>query len=242
MEKGQLMYEGKAKKVFATNDDNLVIIYYKDAATAFNAEKVGTIDQKGVINNEIATILYSLLEKHGIKTHFRKKLSEREQLCEKVTIIPLEFIVRNIIAGSMAKRLGIVEGTNTREPIFEICLKNDSLGDPLINDHHAVALELTTHTELANLYKLSGKINDILRTEFASRGITLVDFKIEFGRDNQGNIILADEISPDTCRLWDSKTQKKLDKDRFRRDLGNIEDAYIEVLNRLKGTPNAHST
>lgn len=227
------MYEGKAKQVFKTDNENEVLIRYKDDATAFNGEKKGQISGKGEINNSITTILFTLLEDKGIPTHFIRKLNERDQLCRSVEIIKVEVIVRNIIAGSMAKRVGIEEGTVPENIIFEICYKNDDFGDPLINDHHAVAMGLATYEELKTIYSMTEKINEILKTFFDELGITLVDFKLEFGRTADGEIILADEISPDTCRLWDKKTGEKLDKDRFRRDLGNIEEAYQEILSRL---------
>ena len=233
MEKKEFMYEGKAKRIFATNDPNFVIIHYKDDATAGNGEKKGSIKDKGIINNEITTILFQKLEENGIKTHFVEKLSERDQLCQKAEIIMLEVIVRNVIAGSMAKRVGIKEGTIPENTIFEICYKNDDFNDPLINDHHAVAMGLSTYEELAEIYKITAKINTLLKSIFDKEGITLVDFKIEFGRNTKGELILADEITPDTCRLWDKKTNEKLDKDRFRRDLGSVEEAYIEILKRI---------
>jgi len=233
MEKREFIYEGKAKQIYATDNENLVIIHYKDDATAGNGEKKGTISNKGMINNEITTILFENLEKNGIRTHFQEKLNERDQLCEKLEIFPLEVIVRNIIAGSMAKRVGIEEGTKPENTIFEICYKNDEFGDPLINDHHAVAMGLATYDELEKIYEITGKINTLLLKAFGDEGIDLVDFKIEFGKNAAGEIVLADEISPDTCRLWDKATGQKLDKDRFRRDLGSIEEAYIEILKRL---------
>lgn len=233
MEKRELMYEGKAKQVYKTDDENLVIIHYKDDATAGNGIKKGTIENKGILNNKITSILYKKLEENGIKTHFKEQLNDRDQLCEKLTIIPLEVIVRNLIAGSMAQRVGIEEGTKPSNTIFEICYKNDTYGDPLINDHHAVALNLCTYVELASIYKITGKINELLKKVFDKEGITLVDFKIEFGKNSKGEILLADEITPDTCRLWDKATGEKLDKDRFRRDLGSVEEAYIEILKRL---------
>ena len=208
-------------------------MYYKDDDTSFNVEKKGSIKDKGVMNNEITTLLFKMLEKNGVKTHFIEKLNEREQICQKVKIFPLEVIVRNLIAGSMAKRLGIEEGTVPPNTIFEICYKNDEYGDPLINDHHAVALKLATYDELKYIYEVTSKVNNLLKDALDKIGITLVDFKIEFGKNAKGEILLADEITPDTCRFWDKETGKKLDKDRFRRDLGSIEEAYIEVLNRL---------
>lgn len=234
IEKKECIYEGKAKKVYATNYENLVIIHYKDDATAGNGAKKGTIVNKGIMNNKITSLIYKLLEKNGIKTHLVEVLNDRDELCEKVKIFPLEVIVRNIIAGSMARRVGIEEGTKPNNTIFEICYKNDEYGDPLINNDHAVALKLATYDELEEIYNKTMKINKILQEIFKEIGITLVDFKIEFGKNKDGEILLADEITPDTCRLWDSKTGKKLDKDRFRRDLGDIEEAYQEVLARLK--------
>ena len=232
-EKKEMLYEGKAKKVYSTDNADEIIVYYKDDATAFNGEKKGSIKDKGVMNNEITTLLFKMLEKNGVKTHFIEKLSDREQLCQKVTIFPLEVIVRNLIAGSMAKRLGIEEGTVPPNTIFEICYKNDEYGDPLINDHHAVALKLATYDELKHIYEVTSKVNNLLKEALDKIGITLVDFKVEFGKNSKGEILLADEITPDTCRFWDKATGKKLDKDRFRRDLGSIEEAYIEVLNSL---------
>ena len=232
-EKKEMLYEGKAKKIYATNDINKIIVYYKDDATAFNGEKKGSIKDKGIMNNDITSLLFNMLEKNGIKTHFIEKLNDREQLCQKVKIFPLEVIVRNLIAGSMAKRLGIEEGKVPSNTIFEICYKNDEYGDPLINDHHAVALNLASYDELKYIYELTAKINDLLKNALDKIGITLVDFKVEFGKNYKGEILLADEITPDTCRFWDKETGKKLDKDRFRRDLGSIEEAYIEVLSRL---------
>ncbi|MEI0530413.1 phosphoribosylaminoimidazolesuccinocarboxamide synthase [Brachyspira pilosicoli] len=232
-EKKEMIYEGKAKKVYSTDNADEIIVYYKDDATAFNGEKKGSIKDKGVMNNEITTLLFKMLEKNGVKTHFIEKLSDREQLCQKVKIFPLEVIVRNLIAGSMAKRLGIEEGTVPPNTIFEICYKNDEYGDPLINDHHAVALKLATYDELKYIYEVTSKVNNLLKEALDKIGITLVDFKVEFGKNSKGEILLADEITPDTCRFWDKATGKKLDKDRFRRDLGSIEEAYIEVLNRL---------
>lgn len=230
-----VMYEGKAKQVFQTENENEVLIRYKDDATAFNGEKKGQILNKGEMNNSITTILFTLLEEKGIETHFIKKINERDQLCRNVEIVMVEVIVRNIIAGSMAKRLGIEEGTVPPNTIMEICYKNDDFGDPLINEHHAVAMGLATYDELKEIFQMTEKINVILQEFFKTLGITLVDFKLEFGRTKEGKIILADEISPDTCRLWDAETGEKLDKDRFRRDMGNVEGAYKEILNRLGG-------
>ncbi len=233
MEKRELLYEGKAKQVYATDDKNTIIMYFKDDATAFNGIKKAQIEDKGMLNNKITTIIFNRLIKAGIKTHYIKTLNDREQLCKKVSIIPLEVIVRNIIAGSMSKRLGIPEGTKPVNTIYELCYKDDALGDPLINDHHAVALGAVTYKELDEIYTMLKKINEELQKMFSSIGVTLVDFKVEFGKTADGEIVLADEISPDCCRLWDSKTNEKLDKDRFRRDLGNVIEAYQEIYKRL---------
>lgn len=233
VERKEKMYEGKAKQVFATNDPTLVIMEYKDSATAFNGEKKGTIDEKGIMNNTIANKLFEMLSSKGIPTHYIAQLSDRAVLAKKVSIVPLEVIVRNVAAGSFSKRLGVPEGTELKTTIFEISYKDDSLGDPLINDYHAVAIGAATWDELKTIYDITGKINEILKAFFLERGIRLIDFKIEFGKDSEGNIILADEISPDTCRFWDAKTNEKLDKDRFRRDLGNVKEAYVEILNRM---------
>lgn len=230
----EFLYEGKAKIVYAVDNPDQVIIHYKDDATAFNGVKKAKISNKGILNNKITEILFTKLEAKGIPTHFIKVLDERSQLCQKVKIIPLEVIVRNVVAGSMAKRLQITEGTKLKSPVYEICYKNDSLNDPLINDHHAVALGLCSYDELDTIYSITKQINEILSEEFLKHDILLVDFKIEFGKNNKGEILLSDEISPDTCRLWDKNTLEKLDKDRFRRDLGSIEEAYIEILNRIK--------
>lgn len=230
--KKAMMYEGKAKKIYETEDKDTVIVYYKDDATAFNGAKKSQIDQKGILNNSITSAIFEMLNNKGIKTHFIKKLNDREQLCKRVEIVPLEVIVRNVAAGSMAKRLGLEEGRELKTTIFEICYKNDELGDPLINDYHAVALGLASFDELEEMYSITSNINNILKDFFIKQNIKLIDFKIEFGRYN-GEIILADEISPDTCRFWDAKTNEKLDKDRFRRDLGNVEEAYVEILNRI---------
>lgn len=233
MEKKEFLYEGKAKKIYATDDPDKVIVYYKDDATAGNGEKKGTIKDKGVINNEITSYLFEMLASHGVKTHFLEKLSDREQLCVKLDIVPLEVITRNIIAGSMAKRLGLEEGTIPKKMIQEFSYKDDSLGDPLINSDHAIAIGAATEEGVAEILEVTAKINQILSDAFKKEGILLVDFKIEFGRDKDGNLLLADEITPDTCRLWDAETKKKLDKDRFRRDMGGIEEAYKEILHRI---------
>lgn len=232
MEKREFIYEGKAKQVYAASRENLVIIHFKDDATAGNGAKKGTIVNKGIINNKITAKIFKMLGENGIKTHLIEVLNDREQLCEKVKIFPLEVTVRNVIAGTMSKRLGIEEGTVPPETIFEIGYKNDELGDPLINDYHAYALGIKKE-ELEIIYSMTKKINQLLIKMFDEIGIKLIDFKIEFGRNSDGEIILADEITPDTCRLWDKKTGAKLDKDRFRRDMGNIEKAYIEVAQRL---------
>lgn len=235
MEKTVQLYEGKAKKVFATTDENLVIVDYKDDATAFNGLKKGTIAGKGVINNRVTNYLMQLLEKEGVPTHFVEELSERETVVKKVSIVPLEVIIRNISAGSFAKRYGVEEGIVFEEPTIEFSYKNDDLGDPLINSYHALALGLATKAEIETIKSMAFKVNEVLKKYFLGLGIELVDFKLEFGKTADGTIVLADEISPDTCRFWDSKTHEKLDKDRFRRDLGNVEDAYIEIRKRLLG-------
>ena len=232
--KKDMIYEGKAKKVYLTDNPEEVIIYYKDDATAFNGVKKAEITNKGILNNQITEILFLKLEKAGIPTHFIKRIDQRSQLCKRVKIIPIEVIVRNVIAGSMAKRLQVTEGTTPKNIIYDLCYKNDDLGDPFINDHHAVALDLCSYKELKIIYSYTKKINEILKDFFIEHGIKLVDFKIEFGRTEDGSIILADEISPDTCRLWDNVTNEKLDKDRFRRDLGNIIEAYIDILTRIQ--------
>lgn len=231
--KQDFIYEGKAKQVYATQDPNLVIVYYKDDATAFNAQKRGTVADKGEMNNKISTLIFKYLIEKGIPTHYIETLNDREQLVKKVDIIPVEMVVRNYVAGSMAQRLGLEEGAKSPVTIFDICYKKDELGDPLINDHHAVLLGAATYDELKFMYELTDKINEALKELFLKANLILVDFKIEFGKDSEGNIVLADEISPDTCRLWDKDTLKKLDKDRFRRDLGEVSEAYHEVYNRL---------
>ncbi len=234
MEKKEQLYEGKAKKVFATEDPELLIVQYKDDATAFNGLKKGTIAGKGVINNQMSNRLMQLLERRGVPTHFVRELSQRETLVKKVQIVPLEVIIRNISAGSFAKRYGVEEGIVFDEPTIEYSYKNDALGDPLLNARHALALKLVTKEELATIEALSFQVNDLLKEFWAGCGVTLVDFKMEFGRLSDGTIVLADEISPDTCRLWDSETKEKLDKDRFRRDLGGVEEAYAEIMRRLE--------
>lgn len=235
MEKREQLYEGKAKKVFKTDDENLYIVDYKDDATAGNGAKRGTIEGKGPINNRVTNHLMQLLEKNGVPTHFVRELSERETVVKKVEIVPLEVIVRNIAAGSLAARLGLEEGVRLGSTVLEFCYKNDDLGDPMVNDYHILAMGWATRQELDTLAALSFKINDVLTDYLKDAGIELIDFKLEFGRTPEGQIILADEISPDTCRFWDSKTGEKLDKDRFRRDMGGVEDAYKEVMKRLLG-------
>ncbi|KXL52349.1 phosphoribosylaminoimidazole-succinocarboxamide synthase [Anaerotignum neopropionicum] len=235
MEKTVQMYEGKAKKVYATNDENYCIVSYKDDATAFNGLKKGTILGKGAINNRVTNHLMKLLEKSGIPTHFVEELSDRETVVKKVTIVPLEVIVRNIAAGSLAKRLGLAEGTKMKSTVLEYCYKDDELGDPMINEYHILAMEFATKEEIDLIAKYSFKINDVLSHYLKDANIELIDFKLEFGKTADGQIVLADEISPDTCRFWDTVTGEKLDKDRFRRDLGHVEDAYQEVLKRLMG-------
>ena len=235
MQKLEQLYEGKAKKVFATDDPDLVIVDYKDDATAFNGLKKGTITGKGVINNNLTNYFMKMLEKEGVPTHFVKELSDRETLVKKVKIVPLEVIVRNVAAGSLSKRLGIPEGKRLASTVLEYSYKNDELGDPMINDWHALAMELATREELDIIASYAFKINKVLVDYFKSIGVDLIDFKIEFGKTSDGKIILADEISPDTCRFWDAKTGEKLDKDRFRRDLGNVEGAYHEMLKRVLG-------
>ena len=234
MEKRTQLYEGKAKKVYTTDDPELYIVDYKDDATAFNGLKKGTILGKGEINNRVTNHLMKLLEKNGIPTHFVEELSSRETVVKKVKIIPLEVIVRNIAAGSLAKRLGLDEGVKLSSTVLEYCYKDDELGDPMVNDYHIAAMELATKEEMEQISTMALKINDLLTAYLKDLGIELIDFKLEFGRFN-GEIVLADEISPDTCRFWDSKTGEKLDKDRFRRDLGHVEDAYQEILHRLMG-------
>lgn len=234
-----MLYEGKAKQVFATDNPEEVVVRFKDDATAFNAQKKGQVDKKGQMNNAITTLIFEYLNKQGIPTHFIKQIDDREQLVKKVDIIPLEMVVRNYSAGSMAQRLGLEEGIKSPVTIFDICYKKDELGDPLINDYHAIFLGAATQEELNEMYALTGKINEILTELFDKINIILVDFKIELGKTADGKIILADEISPDTCRLWDKDTKKKLDKDRFRRDLGEVTEAYEEIYNRLNQVLNA---
>ncbi|MGE4283914.1 MAG: phosphoribosylaminoimidazolesuccinocarboxamide synthase [Clostridia bacterium] len=234
MKKLEMLYEGKAKKVYKTDNEDMYIVDYKDDATAFNGLKKGTIQDKGVMNNRISNHLFKLLEKEGVVTHFVEEISERETIVKKVEIVPIEVIVRNIAAGSLSKRLGLPEGTKMKSTVLEYCYKDDALGDPMINDYHIYAMELATQEELNKISGMAFKVNQVLSNYLKDLGIELIDFKLEFGR-YKGDIILADEISPDTCRFWDSNTKEKLDKDRFRRDLGNVEDAYKEVLKRLMG-------
>lgn len=233
MEKQQLLYEGKAKKVYSTEDPNLCIFEYKDDATAFNGLKKGSFEGKGIINNRMANFIFRLLEKDGIKTHLVEELNDRETLVKKVDIIPLEVIVRNVAAGSFSKRYGVEEGTPFTAPTLEFSYKNDELGDPLINDYQAIALGITNREEIEEITKIAFKVNESLKKIFMNIGIKLIDFKIELGKTAEGEIVLADEISPDTCRLWDAETNKKLDKDRFRRDLGEFGEVYHEVWARL---------
>ena len=235
MEKREMMYEGKAKKVFRTDKEDLLIVDYKDDATAFNGQKKGQILGKGAVNNVMANIIFQMLEEKGIPTHFVEQLSERETLVKAVRILPLEVIIRNVTAGSFSKRYGVEEGRLLARPILEFSYKNDDLGDPLINDDHILALELATEEELAMVRKYAFMVNDALKEFFLEKGLKLIDFKIEFGKTADGTILLADEISPDTCRLWDVVTNEKMDKDRFRRDLGGVENAYHEILKRLLG-------
>ncbi|MBR3083381.1 MAG: phosphoribosylaminoimidazolesuccinocarboxamide synthase [Oscillospiraceae bacterium] len=234
MEKAGLLYEGKAKKVFATANPDLLIVSYKDDATAFNGQKRGTVAGKGVVNNRMSNALMRMLELQGVPTHYVETLSDRETLVKRVEIVPLEVIVRNRSAGSFSQRYGVAEGLEFPTPTLEFSYKNDALGDPLLNSSHALALGLATREELETIRLLALDINDLLRDFWTACGVTLVDFKLKFGRLPDGSIVLADEISPDTCRLWDSATGEKLDKDRFRRDLGGVEDAYREVLRRLE--------
>ena len=233
MQKLEQIYEGKAKKVYKTDDPELYIVDYKDDATAFNGLKKGTIAGKGIINNQMSNRLMQMIERKGVPTHFVKELSERETLVKKVSIVPLEVIVRNIAAGSFSKRYGVDEGMVFEEPVIEFSYKNDALGDPLLNTDHALALKVATRAEIDTIKSYALQINSILKAFWTECGVTLVDFKLEFGKTADGSIILADEISPDTCRLWDSATGEKLDKDRFRRDLGGVEEAYAEIMKRL---------
>ena len=235
MEKREQLYEGKAKKVYATDNADLVIVSYKDDATAFDGLKKGTITGKGVVNNKMSNHIMQLLEKNGVPTHFVEELNDRETLVKKVKIVPLEVIIRNISAGSFAKRFGVEEGIPFAEPTIEFSYKNDDLHDPLMNSYHAVALGVATREEIETIKAMAFKINSVMKEYFLSLGVKLVDFKLEFGKTPDGKIVLADEISPDTCRFWDAETNEKLDKDRFRRDLGNVEDAYAEMMRRVFG-------
>ena len=235
MEKVKQVYEGKAKKVFSTENEDLYIVSYKDDATAFNGLKKGTIVGKGAINNRMSNMLMQMLEKNGVPTHFVEEINDRDTIVKKVSIVPLEVIIRNVSAGSFAKRYGVEEGINFDNPTIEFSYKNDELGDPLLNEYHALALKLATKGEIETIKAMAFKVNETLIEYFKKLGIRLIDFKLEFGRLSDGTIVLADEISPDTCRLWDINTNEKLDKDRFRRDLGGVEDAYNEVMRRLMG-------
>lgn len=232
MEKGKQIYEGKAKKVFETSDPDLCIVSYKDDATAFNGEKKGTIVGKGVVNNKMSNFMFKLLEEKGIKTDYVEELNDRDTVLKKVEIVPLEVIVRNKAAGSLSKRLGLPEGTPMKTTVLEFCYKNDDLGDPIVNEYHILAAELATKEEIETISEMALKINEVMLEFFKSVNIDLIDFKLEFGRF-KGEILLADEISPDTCRFWDVNTQEKLDKDRFRRDMGGVEEAYAEVMRRI---------
>ena len=235
MKKLEQLYEGKAKKVFATDDSGVVLVEYKDDATAFNGLKKGTIQGKGVINNRVTNFLMKMLEKNGIPTHYIEEISDRETLVKKVAIVPLEVIVRNIAAGSLSKRLGLPEGTKLKKTVLEYCYKNDDLGDPMVNEYHIAAMGWVSDEDLKKIAEYSFKINQLLSAYLKDLNIELIDFKLEFGKTQDGQLVLADEISPDTCRFWDSKTHEKLDKDRFRRDLGGVEDAYQEIMKRLMG-------
>ena len=235
IEKLNQLYEGKAKKVFETSDPELLIVDYKDDATAFNGLKKGTIESKGIINNKVSNFLMKMLEEHGIPTHLVEEISDRETIVKRVKIVPLEVIVRNIAAGSLSKRLGLPEGTKLKKTVIEYCYKNDDLGDPMVNEYHIAAMGWATEEEVKLIAGYSLKINKLLSKFLKQSNIELIDFKLEFGKTSDGTIVLADEISPDTCRFWDSKTHEKLDKDRFRRDLGGVEDAYQEILKRLMG-------
>ena len=233
MQKKELLYEGKAKKVYRTDDPGLYIVSYKDDATAFNGLKKGTIVGKGVVNNQMSNYMFRLLEKQGIPTHYVEELNERETAVKRVSIIPLEVIVRNKAAGSLSKRLGLPEGTSLKPPVLEFSYKNDELGDPMVNDYHILAVELATREELDQIAEMSLHINRLMVDFFKTVDVDLIDFKLEFGKTSDGEIILADEISPDTCRFWDGTTGEKLDKDRFRRDMGGVEEAYAEMMRRL---------
>ena len=233
MEKRTFLFDGKAKQLYTTDVPALVVILYKDDISAYNGIKKSSIQNKGVLNNKISEIIYQTLEANGVKTHFVKRLDDRNQLCKKISVFPLEFIVRNVIAGSLARRLDMEEGVRPKNTIFEICLKSDFLNDPLINEHHAVALNIISYEELQEIYQLSMKINQVVTQLFDNAEIDVIDMKLEFGYDDDHNLLLADEISPDTARFWDKKTQNKLDRDRFKRDMGKIEESYKEILKRL---------
>lgn len=235
MDHGKQIYEGKAKILYETSNPEELLVYYKDDATAGNGAKKGTIVDKGIMNNKMTAFFFDLLAKHGIKHHYLSMPSEREMIVQKLQIVPLEVIVRNVAAGSLAKRLGLEEGVPMKRTVLEFCYKNDDLGDPMLNRYHILAMDLATESELDEIARVSFEVNEILKKFLADRGVDLIDFKLEFGRNSKGEIILADEISPDNCRFWDSKTKEKLDKDRFRRDLGGVEDAYKEMLHRLTG-------
>lgn len=230
----KMLYEGKAKQVFLTDNQGEYIVHFKDDATAFNGIKKEKIAGKGELNNAISSLIFEMLEKEGIKTHFIKKINSNDMLVKKVNILPLEVIIRNLSAGSLSKRLGLEEGIEFEEPVFELCYKRDDLADPIINDDHAVILGLASRVEIEQIKKETLKINELLRTFFLKANLKLIDFKIEYGRTDEGELLLADEVSPDTCRLWDAKTNEKMDKDRFRRDLGSVIEAYQEVLERIK--------
>ena len=236
MQKLEQLYEGKAKKVFATEDPQVVLVSYKDDATAFNGLKKGTISGKGAINNQMSNFLMKMLEKDGIPTHLIEELNERETLVKKVTIVPLEVIVRNVIAGSLAKRVGKPEGTSLLKPVLEYCYKDDELGDPMVNEYHIAAMGWADEETMKRIAAYALRINELLCAYFKGIGVDLIDFKLEFGWTGDGTLVLADEISPDTCRFWDSETHEKLDKDRFRRDLGGVEEAYQEISRRLMGS------
>ena len=233
MEKRTFLFDGKAKQLYATDNPSMVVILYKDDISAYNGIKKSSIPNKGILNNKISEIIYQTLEKNGIKTHFIKRIDDRNQLCKKITVFPLEFIVRNVIAGSLARRLDMEEGIRPKNTIFEICLKNDFLNDPLINEHHAVALNIISYEELKLIYQLSMNINCIVSKLFDKANIDVIDMKLEFGYDENKNLLLADEISPDTARFWDKETKNKLDRDRFKRDMGKLEESYNEILKRL---------
>ncbi|HWL25122.1 MAG TPA: phosphoribosylaminoimidazolesuccinocarboxamide synthase [Ureibacillus sp.] len=235
MNKGQLLYEGKAKRLYQTEQDDILFVEYKNSATAFNGEKKAEIEGKGVLNNQISTLIFGKLKEHGIDSHFVERISDHEQLVRKVDIIPIEVVIRNIAAGSLAKRLGVEEGTPLKRTIVEFYYKDDALGDPFINNDHIDILGIATKEEVETLYKLGLQVNSVLEPIFKEVGVILVDFKLEFGRDQNGNVLLADEISPDTCRLWDAETKQKLDKDVFRRDLGSLTEVYEIILARLGG-------